>query len=542
MSAKPLFLAFQRSSSAYACLVVLTLAAVRCVPDIPEGRIACQTTSECPGGWSCREGLCYAAAQGFDAGADAGLLEVFADAAALDGSRDGSQDASVTRDSGTPLADSGPIDIGPPLVPADDCQRREPDHELGVVVSPAPAGSTANNCGSAARPCASIALGLARAALLARAFVYLDHGQYEEEVALPAGVTLLGGWDNVDARWTEHCGGAPEQLATIVSPTSVAVRAEYSGQSTLGRLTIRHRDSAPGESRYGVFARGPETRLTLRHVFVHAADGGDGETGAAGAMPAAPSESCALGDGAPAGEDGAKGESAGAGMFTADGFAAGHGQVGEPGLPGHAGAERTVSCATCVVDGSCAASGLALCAGEPTGATSCPTAGAPGCGGLPGPGGSGGPGGGASVALFIWQAHVEVYESLLRAGDGGAGALGAAGGLGGPASEPGVGAPGETCVRCTRSKIIGPVLPGPKPGAALCTQTISGAAAVSGNAGTPGSAGGAGGDGAGGSSYAVFRGGGAELRSDNVRLEHGEPGSSLGAGAMGAAAPESEAQ
>ncbi|HET8935576.1 MAG TPA: hypothetical protein VFN67_19140 [Polyangiales bacterium] len=316
---------------------------------------------------------------------------------------------------------------------------------------------------------------------------------------------------------------------SAVSPASIAVRAEYSGEATLDHLTVRHAASALNENRYGVFARGSNTRLTLRSVRIVAADGGDGEPATVGATPELPTQSCAIGDGLAAGADGAKGASGTIGSFDAEGFVPGNGQLGLPGAQGHNGVMAVASCKKCVEANSCAFNKAMSCDGVKTSQESCPTAGEPGCGGLPGAGGGGGAGGRASIALFAWQAHVEVFDSLLHSGDGGDGAQGAAGGLGGPARAPGGGAPGISCTICLSAKLkIGPV----------CSSQADGAAAVRGRVGTKGSAGGPGGDGAGGPSYAIFQGAGATVTQQNTKLEHGAAGKSMGEGAAGTASDQ----
>jgi len=76
------------------------LLVVGCSPTVPEGRFACGTADDCPDGWSCVAGLCYAEATGVDAGgpADSG-------APTMDAGPDG--------DAG-PDTDAGPGDGGSP--------------------------------------------------------------------------------------------------------------------------------------------------------------------------------------------------------------------------------------------------------------------------------------------------------------------------------------------------------------------------------------------------------------------------------------------
>jgi hypothetical protein len=145
------------------------------------------------------------------------------------------------------------------------------------------------------------------------------------------------------------------------------------------------------------------------------------------------------------------------------------------------------------------------------------------------------------VALFAWDARLDVHDSVLEASDGGAGGPGSPGAPGSAGGSGGPGAPGADCSICSgrgaiiiksfeaahldlppsaaglagadptpsAGDIITTPIPRPLP-IALCKE-LPRASAVAGGTGGAGSAGGTGGDGAGGHSYAVFRGGAAVL-------------------------------
>lgn len=85
---------------------------------------------------------------------------------------------------------------------------------------------------------------------------------------------------------------------SAVSPASIAVRAEYSGEATLDHLTVRHVASAPNENRYGVFARGSNTRLTLRSVRIVCSSQADGAAAVRGRVGTKGSAGGPGGDGA----------------------------------------------------------------------------------------------------------------------------------------------------------------------------------------------------------------------------------------------------
>lgn len=552
-----------------------------CVPTIPQGKIACKVDEDCPPRWVCSrvELMCFSELREQDAAIsvmDTGAPPEDPPDTSMNVVDPGPVDPTPTPDSGMPEnpprdagSDSGnPNPPPPPMLPEVNCQPTAPDEALGIFVSPAPAGSLANNCGSRQLPCALVQAGIERAKLLERQFVYIDAGSYEEELTLHAGLTLQGGWDNIAGAWTRHCGKSPEKLARISSPTTIGVRADYDGSAKLEFLSVRSNAVAgPGQSQYGIFARGKRTQLRLFHVIVAAADGGAGSGGAPGVTPEAPAMTCAAGDGMPAGADGESGAHAGPGGFDATGYLTSQGQDGQSGLPGHNALGATATCLPCVTEGTCARTPEGACVGTATGAQSCPTAGPAGCGGAAGGGGRGGQSGGASIALYAWDAKVEIEESQLGSGNGGAGAIGGNGASGAAGGPGGAGVAGAACTVCRFSsrlivatqfepatpipqafasaaspagadpiESVIPVGPIVKPGIFQCTGDAGGARAVTGNAGTPGSGGGRGGDGAGGPSYALFRAGAASIVTKSTQLAHAQAGVSMGNGSPGEAA------
>jgi hypothetical protein len=419
---------------------------------------------------------------------------------------DGGVDASVGADGG----DAGSLP---------ECEATPADAALGIFVSPA--GSSVVNCGSAASPCSTIAQGMARARATARSLVYIDSGTYGETVVLLAGLTLRGGWDNIAGEWTRKCTADRAASAVITSPAEVGLVADYVGEATLDTLTVRTKPLAnASESTYAVVVRGTGTKLVLSDVIAVAADAGHGAQGAAGASPPAAIGQCAPGSGANGTSDGSPGDGASRGAFESTGYVRRDGVRGGTGASGQPGTQAPEPiCAEC---SSCEHELGSICVGV---GASCGEAGPAGCGGPGGAGGEGGYGGGSSVALFVWDATVDVAAGRLEAGRGGDGGPGGAPGGGGAGSPGLTGAVPASCDVCSD-------------GAGQCFHlgSAQGMSTTGGNGGA-GAQGGTGGSGAGGFSYAVFKGGSANVTISSVTgLAFGAAGTGATNGAAGLAA------
>ncbi|MEY4576035.1 MAG: hypothetical protein RL701_738, partial [Pseudomonadota bacterium] len=221
------------------------------------------------------------------------------------------------------------------------CAPEVADETLGVFVAPAPIGSRVATCGSKLRPCALIAVAIARAQETSKRWVYLSAGTYAEFVKLPAGIALQGAWQNRSGVWSRPCPADRVQSTLIAAPSNVAVRVEGTerqAESVLDALTIQTKTAAePGESLYGVYVSGPQTQLTLTDVIVVAAPAGAGARGKAGPAPTpAPSE-CSVDAPLAAVVEGTLGAGAETGAFDEVGYQAARGSAGSRGAAGRRG-------------------------------------------------------------------------------------------------------------------------------------------------------------------------------------------------------------
>jgi hypothetical protein len=414
------------------------------------------------------------------------------------------------------------------------CRDRQASDSTGIYVSTS--GTDGASCGDRVQPCRLIQTGINRADMLGRSVVYVNAGTYDERLTLAAGIRVEGGWGAVGQVWSPICTATASEAVTVQpSSGNTTVFADaLGGTASLAWLSIKSKQaaSAPGESLYGVFARGTTTRLDLEQVRITVGPGGNGSSGARGADGIPGTGMCTpAGDGLK-GSDGALGGGAVPGTFDMNGYVPGDATVGPTGGVGHngvamEGASSCVGCwAVCQIR-----QGTADQCESSVGPDSCGmNDGSPGCGGPGGRGGQGGRGGGSSIALFVWGATVNVIGGSLAGGNGGLGAAGGAGGNGGPGAAGVEGTKGPLCLS---GQCIYQVTGGSSCSSLL--RSVQGRGGVGGNGG-PGGIGGQGGGGAGGSSFAVYKGGGGNVTvSAETALANGSAGTSMGNGAAGAA-------
>lgn len=398
----------------------------------------------------------------------------------------------------------------------DPCHAGAPDEARGTFVSPD--GSDVEDCGSADAPCQTISLAITRAQDSNKDTVYIARGTYAEQITLHTAISLFGGYTVNSGVWNRACSGLAD-TTLVNSPNAIALLAGFSGVAQVRGLTLstKDRDGDDGESRYGVYASGANTRLTFADVAIRARDANHGHVGAPGGTLA--SAVCDAGDG----QDGVAAEptlTTIPGAFTEYGFIPGTGATGYPGSQGQGGVAGTpteYNCTSCSLQWTCIYSGGYgcyqydnICVGTGTGYQTA-AGGANGCGGAPGDGGVGGGGGGASVGIFAWQAKVDLSDDVVvLTSDGGDGAQGGSGGQGAAGSAGGVG----EVVACN---------PGLGCSSGPCSDQFQGG---TGSTGGSGSNGGAGGGGAGGWSVALAGTPGAFTGANKALTLTGEAGGS----------------
>jgi hypothetical protein len=459
---------------------------------------------------------CAATACSAILGIESGVLDTSADASSPDGDVDQSTSEAGSGDA--------PLDTTPSCVPD---VAESVDDGAGVFVAGKGVGQDDTDCGDRSKPCGSVQFAINRATTIAgKTTVFVASGEYVESLKLVPGITVDGGWEIYKGVWARSCRAQPNEAVVIVAPndSNVTVLADYSGEAALHLLTLKSKANAlPGESLYGVIARGAATKLRLDDVAIVVAPGGDGPDGPTGPMGASGTGGCPPSDGGLGVPSSDAGVGADAGFFTDAGYVAlsavavgGNGTAGLAGTPGMDG-----GCATCVA--SCSV-GLLAC-NAPAAAASCGTGGSAGCPGQGGIGGQPGAGGGSSIGIFAIYAKVTVNGAGVQAGNGGAGGGGGSGGNGGTGSNGPTGAPGPQCTTdCVPYPSCAPISGAGTPG-------------PGGGKGGNGGAGARGGGGAGGYSYGIYRGGDADVTlGSGATVKSGLPGASRGNGASGKAA------
>ncbi len=415
--------------------------------------------------------------------------------------------------------------------------------EVGVFVAPLSltAAGSEMSCGLKSTPCATIGEGLLDAVAAGKAYVFLAAGTYvEDNLVLPDGMTLLGGFEVSANDWSRPCPADASRTVIQPAASGVTIRFETtSGSARLDSLTLRSKpqpdvghdvQGQDGETLYGILARGTAAAiLSLDNVVLTLSDGGRGGAGSAptGAGVADEAGSCTPGESLPV-ADGAAGDAgAGAleGSFTDQGYQPGDGGNGAMALAGQNGLVntdfRTASgCGVCTgISPSCNRTTLSLSGGH----------GLAGCGGRGGGGGGGGSGGGSSIGLFAWGLKVKAEGGSISAGAGGDGGDGIPGAAGG---SPSTGIDG-TDTTCYLECALQAVCSGPPPCLLFCRGTTVDEVLAGGTT-TPAGQGGAGGQGGGGSggwSYAVVALGGAVVETVDMAFSHLGPGAAGGGGA-----------
>ncbi len=426
------------------------------------------------------------------------------------------------------------------------------------------------NPGTKALPKATINGGIAAAKAQNKKQVYISSGIYNGRVTLENGISLYGGYSQVNS-WARSVNNIATIQSDLVSSNRVSALegVNISAATTVDRLTIKTASTvSPGVSNYAMHCSGC-TGLTLKNSKLEAGSagpgiaggngsaGGNGGAGASGlpgscGTQADPeygglggnggSSACGRtgGNGGQGGEDGpnwgfngaasSTGTPGGAGGASGNpGKAGGNGVAGGGGSAGsHGGGGSGGSLSGGFWIGTNGASGGGGGHGHGGGGGGggggedvcgiCPEAEGPGNGGGGGGGGgcggtgaSGGTAGGGSFGLMLVNSTGAVLlNNSISSGNGGVGGAGGSGGVGGLGGAAGG-------------------------GAGACTGDVG--AGGNGGAGGSGGAGGHGGGGAGGPSFAIYKSGTNVNVAGNILINGngGNGGSSPGnSGAKGA--------
>ncbi len=131
-------------------------------------------------------------------------------------------------------------------------------------------------------PLHSVQAGVDRAIALGRRAVYVAAGVYSENVVLPAGLALYGGFSpDFAQRSDEHpvtlLGRPPEGLER-----ATLTLLQVDAPTRVDLLTVHGVDAEPGASSYAVYVRDADARLELVGLHVVAGSGGDGLRGEGG--------------------------------------------------------------------------------------------------------------------------------------------------------------------------------------------------------------------------------------------------------------------
>lgn len=389
------------------------------------------------------------------------------------------------------------------------CILTAPDTVHGVFVAP---GGAVTSCGAVNAPCATISAAFQYVGN-GKNVVYVAQSTYVEQVTVPSGVTIQGGWVYMGAgQWSHPCAQDPSQ--TVIQAPAASTRAVIvsfsSGSSTLDTLTISNPNTAAsGQSLYGVFAANAQAgqpSLTLTNVDVAVNAGGAGSPGGQGGQGNAPPPTCLSGDGADGGA-GSAGTGALNGTYSAAGFQPAQGGQGNSGSPGDNGTAAPPKPCVDTYTGSnttnpnccdIANVGCGVCTGTQTNPI-CSSQGTNGCGSSGSPGGMGGGGGGASIGIFVWNEVVVLDDVNITT------AMGGQGGQGGPAQSAAPGSAGASGAQSTQAYFSACVTSG-CPNNCICKANpplyVPGGGP--GGTGGTGGTGGQGGGGAGGDSLCYY--------------------------------------
>ncbi len=174
----------------------------------------------------------------------------------------------------TPASDEDPIDAAQ----ADDnCDGSDGVVADCVFVSASLGDDSAS--GDRLDPVATIAQGIAVAETSGRSAVCVSGEDYPEAVAMVSGVSLFGGFDQLDPDFAFR--RKPASLTTIHASGTVVIAEAIEAETVIAGLTIlAETPTGPGESTYGVRLVGGEglLRVYLNNITAASATGGSNGT------------------------------------------------------------------------------------------------------------------------------------------------------------------------------------------------------------------------------------------------------------------------
>jgi len=142
-----------------------------------------------------------------------------------------------------------PVDSPPAEAAAEagGCAAQAPDDVNGVFASPSGSDSSDGGaCGAKATPCKTIGGALLTAIGAHKAILYLDRGDYDENVALDvlsngaaSPFSIQGGWSQLLGQWTPICDGPDADVpGETTIHGSVTVSTSTAIKVTLSSLTL----------------------------------------------------------------------------------------------------------------------------------------------------------------------------------------------------------------------------------------------------------------------------------------------------------------
>ncbi len=378
----------------------------------------------------------------------------------------------------------------------------------------APGGSSSTSCGlSQTTPCATIVLGITRAAATGRRQVLIASGTYNGSVSMQNGISLYGGYS--PSTWQRTFAADTTISVAGTSANAYGILANnLTSVTTVDHIRIVVGDSSvTGGNTYGIIANN-SGGLRVSYTEIDAGNGGAGSNGSDGTAGASGGRgqdgntgcdgntSCSVNDRS-GGAGGAGGSSSCAAGTSGGAGGQGRNGAGASGASGGgAGGEGANRCNLSLCSGSCDG-------GRSTGAT-----GGAGAAGANGPNGANGtPGSGGGISGSFW-----VTASGTNGANGTNGGAGRGGGGGGGGAD-----------RCRQNLLLGCA------NIAGCNPDRGGGGGGGGGAGCAGTRGTRGTGGGGSFGIFLVNSSGVVVSNTSITTGNGGRGGNAGAGRAGGA-------